>query len=995
VHQINLQFYFANYWDSLTIYYNQGNGRYIPAAATINGVVYDSVGVRFKGNSSYNHPNNKKPFKISLDEFKSGQRLDGMKNFVLNNCYADPTFMREKMHLDFCKDAGIPAPRANFANLSVNGSLFAFYSMVEQVDKILLNTRFGNNEGNLFKAVDAFGSSLISDLKWYGSSQSSYYSRYELNTNEVANNWSDLVSCLDVLNNSAQPLTSIPTKVNLQNFYRTLATDILFANLDAYVNSGRNFYFYSHPTTGKFEWIVWDVNMSFGSYSGGISNFETMSITYVSSTTNRPLINKIYNTPGLRTEYLQSLCYLYKSFFSSARLFPKIDAIANMIRPYVYADPKKQYTNQQFETNITSDITSGGRKPGLKSFITARQASVQTQLNSNGVSCILAANPGDIVINEFMADNTVIPDTLNQFDDWIEIYNNSNLSMNLGGMYLSDDLSFPTKWQFPPNTILDPDSYLVVWADEDSAQSGLHATFKLSASGERIILSNLDLTILDSITFGPQVSNLSMSRIPNGTGNFVQVQPTFLANNNTTTGTPAMTELVVPQYIGSKSAAGANNSRTLFAVCLQINGLIPNTTYDTQIGIGLVTDAATVYGAGNVWNKNRNAFTGQRDTASFTTNSNGESGPFWVYLQPTGNNARFNAGQIHNLRVGYTLSGGNFSSDPNFVGTKFFQALDIPVTERTANTTDDGAFIKGTGFGNYSGQYALIYNDVSGAGDPMSCYQIRNSAATNTTQSELPASINDIFLQSGTSAAGDFALVIPIGNNNEPGLRRVEIRNSQMEITGVFTDNDGIWSNGTNTTALVRRAVGIIDFNSFFGLTLNAFLEGMYDNDNNSMTPDTITVQLRSVSSPYNIEDVSKGILNSNGTGTFNYSNVTNGVPYYIVIKHRNSIETWSSAGVTFSSGQMSYNLTSSASQAFGNNMKQIDTSPLRFGIFTGDVNQDEFTDLADLVLISNNAALFALGYLPTDVNGDGITDLSDIVFTFNNASKFVTAIKP
>ena len=197
VHQINLQLYYANYWDSLTIYYNQGNGKYIPAAATINGVVYDSVGVRFKGNSSFSHPNNKKPFKISLDEFKSGQRWDGLKNFVLNNCFSDPTFIREKLYLDFCRDAGIPAPRANLARISVNGALFAFYSLVEQVDKVFLDTRFGDNEGTHFKAVDAFGSGILSDLKWYGSAQSSYYSRYELNTNEAANDWTDLVVFLD------------------------------------------------------------------------------------------------------------------------------------------------------------------------------------------------------------------------------------------------------------------------------------------------------------------------------------------------------------------------------------------------------------------------------------------------------------------------------------------------------------------------------------------------------------------------------------------------------------------------------------------------------------------------------------------------------------------------------------------------------------------------------------------------------------------------------
>ena len=218
-----------------------------------------------------------------------------------------------------------------------------------------------------------------------------------------------------------------------------------------------------------------------------------------------------------------------------------------------------------------------------------------------------------------------------------------------------------------------------------------------------------------------------------------------------------LVEKVVPQFIGSKTASGTNNARTPFAVCLQITGLLPNTAYDVQIGIGLITDAVTSFGAGNVWNRNRNAFIGQRDTLAFTTDGNGDSGPFWSFIQPTGNGSRFDAGQVHNLRIGYAITGGSISGNPAFIGSKQITALDIPATARTVTAADDGAFIKGTGFINESGKYVLLYNNVSGSGNPVYSYQTRNSTATNTTQSDLPVSVNDVFLQSGTSAAGDFA----------------------------------------------------------------------------------------------------------------------------------------------------------------------------------------------------------------------------------------------
>jgi len=67
----------------------------------------------------------------------------------------------------------------------------------------------------------------------------------------------------------------------------------------------------------------------------------------------------------------------------------------------------------------------------------------------------------------------------------------------MSGFYLSDNYTVPQKWQFPENTVIQPGGYLVVWADEDSGQAGLHASFKLSQSGERLIFSDQSLITLD------------------------------------------------------------------------------------------------------------------------------------------------------------------------------------------------------------------------------------------------------------------------------------------------------------------------------------------------------------------------------------------------------------------------------------------------------------------------------------------------------------------
>ncbi|MBX7109298.1 MAG: putative metal-binding motif-containing protein [Chitinophagales bacterium] len=278
------------------------------------------------------------------------------------------------------------------------------------------------------------------------------------------------------------------------------------------------------------------------------------------------------------------------------------------------------------------------------------------------------------------------------------------------------------------------------------------------------------------------------------------------------------TELVVPQYFGSKSAGSTNDTRTPFAVCFRIDNLVPNTSYDLRIGLGVTNgatpDAVTSYGAGNLWNQS--AFNANNLLNYFTTDGSGSSGPVWVYIEPTGNASRFDAGQTHTIRVGYAINGsGSFPpSAPNFVGSKIMTALDIATTARTVSTADDGAFLKGSANACISGKYILLYDNMAGSGDPLFSYMARTAIPTQTTQSQLPAAINDIYLQSGTSAIGDFPAVIPIGVNNANGVRRIEARYADNTLASFATNATGNWNTGGNTTTITRRSVATIQNSS-------------------------------------------------------------------------------------------------------------------------------------------------------------------------------------
>ena len=141
-------------------------------------------------------------------------------------------------------------------------------------------------------------------------------------------------------------------------------------------------------------------------------------------------------------------------------------------------------------------------------------------------ACLAADPPQEtdvtLVINEFMASNSsFIRDPQGQYDDWIELYNASTESLDAAGMYLTDDLDRPTRWRIPAIVrgamLIPPGGYLLIWADGDTADSGLHANFKLDADGEEIGLFDSDgKTLLHSVEFPGQTSNLSYGCYPDG-----------------------------------------------------------------------------------------------------------------------------------------------------------------------------------------------------------------------------------------------------------------------------------------------------------------------------------------------------------------------------------------------------------------------------------------------------------------------------------------------
>jgi hypothetical protein len=248
----------------------------------------------------------------------------------------------------------------------------------------------------------------------------------------------------------------------------------------------------------------------------------------------------------------------------------------------------------------------------------------------------------------------------------------------------------------------------------------------------------------------------------------------------------------------------------------------------------------------------------------------------------------------------------------------------------------------------------------------------------------------------GIGTSYDYATI----KYNSPGVQQWVQRydgpgNGSDQASSMAIDNSGnIYVTGGSAGIGTGSDYATIKYSQQPSTTLNltALIQGFYNNITNTMVRDTVRVYLRNTSSPYSIVDSAKSVLDSTGYGTFYFPNAVNGTLYYIVIKHRNSIETWSKQEQMFTSYQLSYDFITAANKAYGDNLILKGS---KYCIYSGDVNQDGIVDAGDLSLVDNDAFNSVSGYVITDVNGDNIIDGSDLAITDNNAFNFVTKVTP
>ncbi len=231
---------------------------YVQAAVTVDGRRLEDVGVRKKG--FLGSLDEEKPsLKIKFDEYRDGQNLSGLTRMTLNNCKQDPSYMDQCLGYALFARAGVPAPRCNFAEVSVNGAPLGVYVNVEPVKKPFLARFFDDNDGNLYEGT-------LSDFR------DGWTATFERKTNESeppgSEDRSDLQAVVDALAlPDAEMLNALESVIDLDSFYSFWAVETITTHWDGYAGNNNNFYVYADPSTGAFTFIPWGADQLFGNAS--------------------------------------------------------------------------------------------------------------------------------------------------------------------------------------------------------------------------------------------------------------------------------------------------------------------------------------------------------------------------------------------------------------------------------------------------------------------------------------------------------------------------------------------------------------------------------------------------------------------------------------------------------------------------------------------------------------------------------------------------------
>ena len=383
--EITIKFYDPNYHQTLIDWFNAGDESRLLATLEMDGVVYDKVAIRYKGNITFMitewSETPKFPLNIDMNAHIKGQNLLGYKKVKLGNLYTDPTAVREAIAYRIYGKYTV-SPKSNLlkVNIGVVGeeaSYYGVYSNSESINKDFLKEHYDWKKGPLVKCdpnpeaadstcdnsglgngINGEQTKALPDLVWYGPDSCQYYSNYEMKTDF---GWQEFVGFIDVLNNKDSLLRN---HLNIDGVLWHMAVSTVILNLDTYYGKHlHNYYMYKHKD-GLWHVLPWDVNESLGGIVGSASVAENFDVVKWLNPKRpdrpwlwRPLIWQILKHDRYYKQYFAHIRTVMEESFSEKMIKSQVDSIQDLIEQAVIDGPYKRFPDEGLRKNINYDVT--------------------------------------------------------------------------------------------------------------------------------------------------------------------------------------------------------------------------------------------------------------------------------------------------------------------------------------------------------------------------------------------------------------------------------------------------------------------------------------------------------------------------------------------------------------------------------------------------------------------------------------------------------------
>lgn len=385
-------------WDAALDTQKAGDNDYTEAeSVTINGTEYLSVGVKYKGNSSYSADQIKNPFHIELDTYVD-QDYQGYTDIKLANVIFDPSFVRETVAYNIANQY-MDAPQANYANVYINGTLIGLYTNTEAITKKFINKHFNSNDNAFFSCSPPDGASPTStalpSLEYLGTDSASYEDGYEIKSDDdddatvAETHWDNLIELTNILDSD---IANIETVLDVDMAIWMMAFDNVMVNLDSYIGQFKQNYYLYKDDNGQFKPVVWDLNMSFGVFGmtgetttgggggpGGSGNLnsttEKAELDHLLHDDNDafPLFSKLMAIPKYKRMYLAHYKTILTENIEGSEYLTLAEDYQAIITTAVTADTNKFYSDTWFTGSMDTDYTVGNNTaPGLTNLMGAR-----------------------------------------------------------------------------------------------------------------------------------------------------------------------------------------------------------------------------------------------------------------------------------------------------------------------------------------------------------------------------------------------------------------------------------------------------------------------------------------------------------------------------------------------------------------------------------------------------------------------------------------------